>query len=88
MARETVADTRKRFNDSWKTQCAARQEREEVILRKKLDDAKEDFIENSYLFEQFLSKRCWRTVEVARSEWARIPNDTQKLKAMKEKILI
>ena len=49
-AREHTANSRKRFDNTLKKQRAARQERE-VIKIKKLDNAKNQFIKNVYLFE-------------------------------------
>ena len=87
-AREKAREMRRRFDAALKIQRAERQRREEVKMRKKLDNAKEDFIVNVYFLEQFTSRRCWRTVEDAKAEYKRIPNKTQKLKAVKEQILI
>ena len=87
-AREDVWKMRRRFDAALKIQRAERQRREEIKMRKKLDNAKEEFIVNIYLLEQFTSLRCWRTVEDAEAEFTRIPNKTQKLKAVKEQILI
>ena len=58
---------RRRFDAALEIQGVERKRREEVKMRKKLDNAKEEFILNVYLLEQFTSRRCWRTVEDAKA---------------------
>ena len=81
-AREDAANSRKRFDNAREKQRAARQEREVIKMNKKLDNAKDQLFENIYLFEQYISRRCWETVDVVVTEYNKIPNKTQKLKAV------
>ena len=41
-----------------------------------LDNAKEDYINAIYFYEQYHSKQCWFTVEQARLEWREIKTKT------------
>ena len=39
-------------------------------------------------FEQYNSPRCWITVDMAEEEHYRLPNESRRLEAVKEQILI
>ena len=88
VARENVSRTRKFYDDALERQRAARQRKEEIMMERKLGKAQEEFIVAIYFYEQYHSPRCWVTTEKAMQEYGKIKSDAQKLKAVKEQILI
>ena len=57
-------------------------------MERKLGKAQEEFIVAIYFYEQYHSPHCWLTKEKAMQEYGKIKRDAQKLKAIKEEILI
>ena len=43
-----------------------KREQHDMVLRKKMDTSKEEYIVAMYFFEQYHSNRCWDTVTKAR----------------------
>ena len=58
------------------------------MMERKLGKAQEELIVIIYFYEQYHSPRCWVTKEKAMQEYGKIKSDAQKLKAVKEQILI
>ena len=87
-SRENAMKTRQSFDNALQKQRVARQEKEELVMKKKLDRAKEDYIVAMYFYEQYHSPRCWTTVEKAMAEYNELESESKKLKAVKEQILI
>ena len=80
--REQAVATREAFNEALKLQRESRQEKEEVARRKKIDAARENFIDAMYLWEQYHSPRCWKTAKQAREEFKKLKSAAQKMKAV------
>ena len=58
------------------------------MLRKKYANATEEYVVAIYFYEQYHSPRCWKSVEEARSTYARLASETGRLAVVKEQILI
>ena len=85
-AKEFAPAHKKRTKKWLAIQFEARQRAEEVKLKKKREDYKEENIVAIYFFEQFHSPRCWKTVAQARKKYNEMT--ANKLEAVKEQILI
>lgn len=54
----------------------------------KLQASKDEHLQNSFLWQQWNSPRCWRTADQAREEFGRLKAKKWKVKFVKEQILI
>lgn len=79
---------RRQFDSALKEQDDARRRKEEIALERKLNEAQSEFIVAIYFHEQFHSPRCWRTVEEAGENFSALESEGQRLKGVKEQILI
>jgi hypothetical protein len=79
---------RKDFNEAVERQRAARAEKAKLIEAQKEDASKASFIQASYLHQQKKSPRCWQTVEQAIVEYEKLKTKKDKLRCVKEQILI
>jgi hypothetical protein len=87
-ARENVREYKQSFDEALRRQEKIKRKKEEIALEKKLDSAKEKYIDSIYFYEQYHSPRCWLTEEVARKEYNKLPSEAQKIKYVKEQIEI
>ena len=59
-----------------------------MIEEKKLQAAEKSLIEATYLHQQYNSPRCWKTAEQALNEYCKLRTKAEKLRHVKEQILI
>ena len=57
-------------------------------MQKAEEDATKERIVALYLYDQYTSPRCWRTVKDAKHFYARLKSETARLAGVKEQILI
>ena len=76
------------FAAALKRQRDKREEKKKIVTKKKLDKAKKQLTEASWLHQQYDSPRCWSTVEIALREFGKLKSKTAKLRNVKEQILI
>ena len=79
---------RETFSALCRKQRAAAAEKAKVAYEKKVAKAGEAFIGASYLWQQYHSPRCWKTVEQARDEFKKLKTKKDKLKFVKDQILM
>ena len=87
-SKEKAASNRRSFDVAVARQFQLRREGEELALKKAKSDATEDHIVAIYMYDQFHSKRCWKTVRQANHFYSRLKSEAAKLRAVKEQILI
>ena len=58
------------------------------MSRKQYANATEGYVVAIYVYEQYHSPRCRKSVKEARSTYARLTSETARLAAVKEQILI
>ena len=85
-ARKNVRELRQKFDDALERQKEAHRVKEELIIAKQLDNAKEDYIKPMYYWEMYHSPRCWLTVAVARREYATLTSESQRVMEVREQI--
>jgi hypothetical protein len=86
--RKNARTNRKKFDDALAAQYKARQEKEEIKMRLKIDSIESEYIVAIYFHEQYHSPRCWKTVDIAQQEYEKLKSKTKKMEAVKEQILI
>ena len=64
-------------------QLEMKRRKEEIILRKKLLNALEDYIDALYLFDQYTSKRCWREKVIELENYLGLRGESARLAAVK-----
>lgn len=70
-----------------KCQFDIRREKEQMIMEKKLDMAREDYIDGLALFEQYHSKRRWKSKEEAIRIWDALNSESTRLESVKVRLL-
>ena len=83
-AKRKLKRFRKDYTDSFNRQFEKKRVKEEIIRTKKLQSAEEDYIDALFLFQQYHSKRCWRTKEIAKITSAKLKSES----AQKEKVKV
>ena len=58
-----------------------------MIMEKKLDMAREDYIDGLALFEQYHSKRRWKSKEEAIRIWDALNSESTRLESVKVRLL-
>ena len=58
------------------------------MLRKQYANITEEYVAAIYFYEQSHSPRCWKSMEEAKSTYARIASETARLAAVTEQTLI
>ena len=88
VAKENASNNRQRFDNALKKQFAKRQMKEEIGLRKQYENATEEYVVAIYFYEQYHSPRCWLTEKDAKETYLKLGNESARLAAVKEQILI
>ena len=83
-AKRKLKRFRKDYTDSFNRQFEKKRVKEEIIRTKKLQSAEEDYIDALFSFQQYHSKRCWRTKEIAKIIYAKLKSES----ARKEKVKV
>ena len=78
----------KAFAKAIEHQCNVHSEKKKLITNKKLENAERALIDASYLFQQFFSPCCWKTIQQALEEFEKLPIKKDCLQCVKEQILI
>jgi hypothetical protein len=76
------------FAEAIERQRNVRSEKKKLITNKKLENAERALIDASYLFQQFFSPRCWKTIQQALDEFEKLITKKDRLRCVKEQILI
>ena len=83
---------RRRDRETFSTLCrqqrAAAAEKAKVAYDKKIAKAGDAFIGATYLYQQYHSSRCWKTVKQAWDELKKLRTKKDKLKFVKDQILM
>ena len=87
MEKQHVEKTRRRYNDSLCRQAIARQEKKKAFYVR-LVAVEKEFIDASYLNQQYNSPRCWTTMEEALNIFNELTTKKDKLKFVKEQIFM
>ena len=80
--------TRKDFARKLCEQRAARAEKAKLLRDKQLKNAEHDLIEAMCLYEQYHSPACWMTTSAAFREYNKLTTKKDRLKKVKEQILM
>jgi len=87
-SQENAKSNRKNFDEALERQFKKRRMKGEIMLRKQYANATEEYVVVIYFYEQYHSPRCWKSVEEAKSTYARLASEVARLVVVKEQILI
>ena len=62
--------------------------KEEICLRKQYENATEEYVVAIYFYEQYHSPWCWLRKKDAKETYLKLGNESARLAAVKEQILI
>jgi hypothetical protein len=79
---------RKQIHRALEEQRAQRTKKIEAGLSLKIEAAEREFITISYFHQQYSSPRCWKTARQALDEFEKLGSKAEKLKCVREQILI
>ena len=88
MSKARSKKTRAKFNAELLERRQAYYERMQLEKEEKLKHAEKALIDAMYLHKQYHSPACWRTVQSAKAEYEKLTTKKDKLKHVKENILI
>ncbi len=88
IAKKSGNKSRKKFTALLHWQHEARTEKTANAIAMKLQLTKKDLINISYLYQQYFSPHCWKTVCQALDKFEKLTLKKDKLECVKEQILI
>lgn len=88
VSKKNSVKSRKQFQKSLEEQRAQHAKKIELGIMQKFEAAKRYLISVSYLHQQYFSPHCWMTVQQALDEYSKLSSKTERLKCVKEQILI
>ena len=83
-SKENAKNNRKYFDEALERQFKKLRMKEEIMIRKQYANATEEYVVAIYFYEQCHSPRCWKSVEEAKSTYARLASERAWLGAVKE----
>ena len=88
MSKSEFESTHQTYLTSIKRQRDRRAQKKVDANDKKMQSSQKKFKEATWLLQQYNSPRCWNTVKKALTEFTKLSSHTQKLKYVKEQILM
>ena len=89
VAMEDAPSTSRQNRADIQAQDTARQEKEELLKEKTLEDATEEFIEGLYYHRMYFSPACWKDdYRIVARELRKLSSESAKYQALKENIQI
>ena len=90
MAKKNTRSSSADFKESLRRHREVQAEKDCLAVEKRLEKSETQLIAATYTQQQFMagSRRCWHTERRAREEWNKLTIRKEKLRAVKERILI
>ena len=88
MCKKQASSARKSFANALKMQRETRDAKKKATMEAKLENVKEQHMTAIYFHQQYFSPRCWQTVERALTEFEKLTTKKDRLKYVKDQILI
>ena len=88
MGKSEFESTHKNYLEAIKRQRDRRAQKKLNANAKKMKSSQKKFKESTWLLQQYNSPRCWNTVRKALTEFEKLSSHTQKIKYVKEQILM
>ena len=88
MARSEGTAQRRLFDNDLKRFDECRQEKDDLALKKTIQNKGNEYIENLYLYKMYERPVCWRTVQVAKIKFGQLKSRAAQFWAVRRQILI